>query len=194
MMRTLIKISALVFLTIGINAQDLDVDGSARITEMTKDNTADSLVVRLADGTLGIRDVSSIIDQLLTVIATLQNGVVDFDGNHYSAVLVGNQVWMKENLRTRHYNNGIAIPHVVDTLAPNGWAGLSSPAYCWYNNDSATYANTYGALYNYFTVADTNSNNVCPVGWHVANQWRMGLFFQTTLQTMDSDMKEVEMT
>ncbi len=41
-------------------AQNLEVEGKAKITQMDKDNTADSVVVRLADGTLAIRDVSSL--------------------------------------------------------------------------------------------------------------------------------------
>ena len=44
------------------------------------------------------------------------------------------------------------------------WAGLSTPAYCWYNNDEATYKPLYGALYNWFAV---NTGNLCPTGWHV---------------------------
>jgi uncharacterized protein (TIGR02145 family) len=49
------------------------------------------------------------------------------------------------------------------------WKDIYTPAYCWYNNDAPTYKDTYGALYNWFTV-DVLSNggkNVCPAGWHV---------------------------
>ncbi len=38
----------------------LEVLGKAQIIDMPKDNTADSVVVRLADGTLGVRDVSTL--------------------------------------------------------------------------------------------------------------------------------------
>lgn len=38
----------------------LEVIGEAQIINMPKDNTADSVVVRLADGTLGVRDVSTL--------------------------------------------------------------------------------------------------------------------------------------
>ena len=47
----------------------------------------------------------------------------------------------------------------------------ATPAFCWYNNDSITYADIYGPLYNWFTIDKfSNGNkNVCPVGWHVPN-------------------------
>lgn len=45
-----------------INGQDIEVAGNAKIIEMSKVNQADSLVVRLPDGTLAVRDASSIKD------------------------------------------------------------------------------------------------------------------------------------
>jgi uncharacterized protein (TIGR02145 family) len=50
---------------------------------------------------------------------------------------------------------------VTDSTA---WLNLTTPGYCWYNNDAATYKNTYGALYNWFTV---NTSKLAPSGWHV---------------------------
>jgi uncharacterized protein (TIGR02145 family) len=44
------------------------------------------------------------------------------------------------------------------------WASLNTPGYCWYNNDSVTYSNPYGALYNWYTV---NTGKLAPKGWHV---------------------------
>jgi len=89
--------------------------------------------------------------------------VTDIDGNVYHTVHIGTQVWMVENLKTTRYNNGSAIPLVTDNAV---WIDLSSPAFCWYNNDS-TYKNTYGALYNWYTV---NTNKLAPQGWHVPTQ------------------------
>ena len=90
----------------------------------------------------------------------------DIDGNQYNVVKIGSQVWMKENLKTTKYNDGASIPLV--TLNTD-WSALTTPAYCWYNNDAATYKDTYGALYNwYVTDAASNGNkNVCPANWHV---------------------------
>jgi uncharacterized protein (TIGR02145 family) len=92
--------------------------------------------------------------------------VSDIDGNVYNTVTIGTQVWMAENLKTTKYNDNSTIPLVNDASA---WAALTTPAYCWYNNDAATYKATYGACYNWYTV-DVTSNggkNVCPTGWHV---------------------------
>ncbi|MCX6320482.1 MAG: fibrobacter succinogenes major paralogous domain-containing protein [Bacteroidia bacterium] len=96
-----------------------------------------------------------------TLISGGSTTVTDIDGNGYNTVTIGTQVWMAENLKTIKYNDGTAIPLVTDGAA---WAALSTPGYCWYNNDAATYKATYGALYNWFTV---NTGKLCPTGWHV---------------------------
>ncbi len=93
--------------------------------------------------------------------------VTDFEGNEYRTVRIGSQWWMAENLRSTVYNDGIPIPYVPEPSDPEGWQGLITPAYTWYENDPISYPETYGALYNYYVVSDTNRHNVCPVGWHV---------------------------
>jgi len=90
------------------------------------------------------------------------NTVTDKDGNVYHMVTIGTQTWMAENLKTTQYNDGTAIPLVTDNTA---WENLTTPGYCWYNNNAATYKNTYGALYNWYTV---NTGKLAPTGWHVA--------------------------
>jgi uncharacterized protein (TIGR02145 family) len=67
--------------------------------------------------------------------------VTDIDGNVYPTVIIGTQEWMAENLRTTKYSNGVAIDNVPDDAA---WTGLTTGAYCWYNNDQTTYGSTYG--------------------------------------------------
>jgi uncharacterized protein (TIGR02145 family) len=93
----------------------------------------------------------------------------DVDGNVYNTVTIGAQVWMAENLRTTKYNDGTSIPLVTDSTK---WSDLSTPAHCWYNNDKASYKATYGALYNWYTVA---TDNLCPTGWHVPTtaEWQI---------------------
>ena len=87
--------------------------------------------------------------------------LTDVDGNDYSIVKIGDQIWMAENLKTTRYNDGTSIPLVTDSAS---WGGLTSAAYCWYSNNQVYYGTTYGALYNFYTVAE---GNLCPTGWHV---------------------------
>lgn len=87
--------------------------------------------------------------------------VTDIDGNVYNTIYIGTQLWIAENLKTTTYRNGTTIPLVTDNTT---WSNLTTPAYCWYSNDPATYKAIYGALYNWYTV---NTGNLCPTGWHV---------------------------
>jgi len=99
---------------------------------------------------------------------TLMSGQFsDIDGNVYNTITIGTQIWMKENLKTTKYNDGSSIPLVTDNTA---WINLSTPGYCWYNNDAATYKSAYGAMYNWYTV---NTGKICPPNWHVPTdtQW-----------------------
>jgi uncharacterized protein (TIGR02145 family) len=100
--------------------------------------------------------------------------VTDYDGNVYQTVRIGNQCWMAENLRTTHYSNGVAIPHVSDALSWQSLGGTSK-AWCYYNND-ANNAEPYGLLYTWAAAtngaASSNANpsgvqGVCPDGWHL---------------------------
>jgi uncharacterized protein (TIGR02145 family) len=87
--------------------------------------------------------------------------VTDLDGNIYNTVPIGNQIWMAGNLKTTHYNDGTRIPLVQDAKA---WINLTTPGYCWYNNDSVSNKNNFGALYNWYCVS---TGKLCPYGWHV---------------------------
>lgn len=89
--------------------------------------------------------------------------VIDADGNEYSTVLIGDQIWTVGNLRTTKYNDGTSIPHVTDG---GQWSDLASPAYCWYENSTdATSQEKWGALYNWYAV---NTGKLSPAGWRVA--------------------------
>lgn len=96
------------------------------------------------------------------------NYITDIDGNKYSTVTIGSQVWLVENLKATRYNDGKAIPLVTEN---NAWGALSTPAYCWYDNDEGSHKNTYGALYNWYAV---ETGKLCPDGWHVPSdlEWK----------------------
>ncbi len=87
--------------------------------------------------------------------------VYDVDGNGYHTVTIGTQTWLVENLKTTKYNDGTDIPIVADGKA---WSNLTTPAYCFYNNDAVSYKSNYGALYNWYAV---NTAKLAPKGWHI---------------------------
>jgi uncharacterized protein (TIGR02145 family) len=90
--------------------------------------------------------------------------VTDIDGNVYNVAQIGNQCWMKENLKTTKYSNGDTInTGLMDGL----WSVITSGAYANYNN-TATNDSIYGKLYNGYAVADPRG--LCPTGWHVPSQ------------------------
>jgi uncharacterized protein (TIGR02145 family) len=76
--------------------------------------------------------------------------------------IICNQSWTIHNLDVTTYRNGDAIPKITDDAA---WSSLTTGAYCYYNNDSATYAATYGKLYNWYAVNDPRG--LAPAGWHI---------------------------
>jgi uncharacterized protein (TIGR02145 family) len=90
--------------------------------------------------------------------------VTDIDGNIYRTIEIGTQVWMAENLKTTRLNDGTEIPEIRSGYE---WRGMTTPAYCWYNNDSIAYRSVYGALYNWYSV---NTEKLCPEGWHVPSK------------------------
>jgi uncharacterized protein (TIGR02145 family) len=116
-------------------------------------------------------------------VTPLSSLVNDIDGNAYNTVIIGSQIWMKENLKTTKYNDGTLIPNVtVDAK----WASLTTGAYCDYSNTLAN-STTYGRLYNWYVVdnnaatklASNGGKNVCPTGWHVPSdaEWTTLGFF-----------------
>jgi len=95
--------------------------------------------------------------------------VTDYDNNVYDTIHIGTQVWLKQNLKTKHYLTGDSIPNVT---ANASWSALTTGAYCNYMNDTNNGA-TYGKLYNWFAVND--SRKICPTGWHVPSdgEWNI---------------------
>lgn len=91
------------------------------------------------------------------------NAVTDYDGNSYDAIRIGDQVWMKTNLRTNHYRDGIAIP------VPQGEITWSDTRPCVYEPEESEIPGynpkVYGLYYNWPAV--NNAHGICPKGWHV---------------------------
>jgi uncharacterized protein (TIGR02145 family) len=100
--------------------------------------------------------------------------VTDVDGNSYKTVLIGNQKWMAENLRTKHFSNG--SPIFNGETVPNNCD--SKPYYFNYNQDPNNSV-IYGLLYNYYAASNSSTieprasdlipsgiQGACPTGWH----------------------------
>jgi uncharacterized protein (TIGR02145 family) len=137
----------------------VDMTNGTKLTRVTSPKQVTGLI----NGTQYAFALSAVYageESRLGNIVTATPNVVDIDGNAYHTVTIGTQVWMVENLKTTRYNDGSAIP--MDTNK-SIWSGLTTGAYCWYNN-SATYGSTYGALYNWYAV---NTGKLAPIGWHV---------------------------
>ena len=93
--------------------------------------------------------------------------VTDYDGNQYGTVQIGQQCWMKENLRTTHYAGGGSVTFK-------------------YPNNTASAATVYGLLYNWDAVMNGENassanpsyvQGICPAGWHLPSR---GEFEQLT--------------
>ena len=104
------------------------------------------------------------------------------DGQSYNWIKIGYQLWMTENLRATAYSDGTPIQLVEDDAS---WAnlGISDKACSYYDNDSASYAGTYGVLYNWAAAmngagsSDANPSGiqgVCPDDWHIPGdeEWK----------------------
>lgn len=101
--------------------------------------------------------------QKATTSGCILGTVTDIDGNVYRTVKIGDQIWMAENLRTTHYNDGTEIPMI--TYDSNVMKQTSYGAYSLYDNDP-NYLMTHGGLYNWYAI---ESNKLQPEGWHIAS-------------------------
>ena len=101
--------------------------------------------------------------------------LTDYEGNVYNTVQIGNQCWMRENLRSTQYADGTVIQKI--TYAGTGYATASTVTpyrYAPQNNEDNV--PVYGYLYNLAAVmhgaTPSNANpsgvqGICPMGWHV---------------------------
>ncbi|MBQ7551802.1 MAG: fibrobacter succinogenes major paralogous domain-containing protein, partial [Bacteroidales bacterium] len=114
-----------------------------------------------------IDSLQNVIDDMNFLCGT--STVRDYDGNIYNTVMIDNQCWLKENMRTTHYANG-------DTIHDGGTSNSNTIPYRYApNNDEANVA-TYGYLYNWTaamhgasssTANPSGVQGICPNGWHV---------------------------
>ena len=133
-------------------------------------NLATSLQQQIEDIQAQLDSVGFIIDTAITHTTFIcgTSTVTDVDGNIYNTVQIGNQCWMKENLRTTHYADSTPITT----------ASVTSEVYPrYYDYSSSNIPLTErGYLYNWFAVVNGSNGSsanpsgvqgVCPTGWHV---------------------------
>ena len=104
--------------------------------------------------------------------------VNDFNGITYHTVQIGNQCWMKENLRTTYRSENGPNDFIGNGGGwPSSYVTLSSATTPhWYNSydeDERVQSSDYGYLYNWAAVINYDTENpsgaqgICPNGWHV---------------------------
>jgi len=93
--------------------------------------------------------------------------IVDYGGQTYNTILIGEQCWMKENL-----NIGTRIDG-ENEQTDNG----AIEKFCYNDNDAN--CNEYGGLYEWNEMMQystmQNSQGICPDGWHIPtdNEWKI---------------------
>lgn len=123
------------------------------------------------------------------ILLHAQKLVKDIDGNFYHTITIGTQDWMAENLKVTHYNDGTIIPLVLDE---GEWSLLTKGAYCVPEKNSKSYQNTFGVLYNFYTVI--NNRNLCPDGWRMptTSEWETLINYLGGVEIAGGQMKKID--
>jgi len=115
------------------------------------------------NGVVGLTDLMNLLSvygEVLTLPFPCGDPV-SYQGYDYATVLIGDQCWFAENLRSENYENGDAIP---SNLSIGEWSSTTSGATALYMESSSNWE-VYGRLYNWYAVDDARA--LCPSGWHV---------------------------
>jgi uncharacterized protein (TIGR02145 family) len=162
-------------------AECIPSDGESNCCSVLND-AVDSLQEMINSSLRALQDkidsMQQVIDSLGLIVDTSithlgfycgTSTVTDYDGNVYNTVKIGDQCWMRENLRTTHYADGTAVP------AGGGNKSDTDPYYYDYSSSGMALAQR-GYLYNWPAAkrgASSSSANpsgvqgICPAGWHL---------------------------
>ena len=84
--------------------------------------------------------------------------------NNSETVIIGSQLWMKENLNVTTFRNGDTIPEAKTNSEWKKAGEDKTPAWCYYNNEAEN-GKKYGKLYNWYAVKDPRG--LAPTGYHL---------------------------
>ena len=121
------------------------------------DNTEDLLNVSYGQYTVYITDANQCTSSNAAKILSLGLGnITDYEGNVYETVQMGDQVWMRENVRSAKYSDGSDIIADDDSIK---YAFINTPNI---DTEGRLYLHQY-ALYG----PPLYETEVCPSGWHI---------------------------
>jgi len=106
----------------------------------------------------------------------------------YKTVIIGNQVWMTENLNVDKFRNGDPIPQAKTNSEWEAAGNNHQPAWCYYMNDAKS-GEKYGKLYNWYAVNDPRG--LAPKGWHIPSdaEWKTLTNYLGGRETAGAKMK-----
>ena len=131
--------------------------GTGTATGIYPDNGTGSLTLKFASDHSAIYTGFAIKVKLVSMCpATVYKSV------YYNTVRIGEQCWIKENLR---YGAGTLQTATSPTVS-------STNAYRYYPNNTSNNLNTHGYLYNFAAIcngstATSGMQGICPSGWHI---------------------------
>ncbi len=162
-------------LTVGGGTQPYSFQWSTgAVTEDIDNLHAGSFVVLVSDA--GNQEVSDTFVITQPEI-TLSDSLIDYDGNRYSIVKIGEQFWMGENLKVTHAPDGKPV---------TGYA---------YGNDENNVA-VYGRLYTWDVAMNgttvEEAQGICPCGWHVPSDEEFKILeMELGMTRLEADMENI---
>lgn len=85
--------------------------------------------------------------------------LTDVDGNNYDTVCIGTQTWMSQDLKVKHFPNGIALQEFRTKQKEPAYSDYGGKIL--YNAMAAQYGETSG---------NGHVQGVCPDGWHLPSR------------------------
>jgi uncharacterized protein (TIGR02145 family) len=98
---------------------------------------------------------------------------IDADGNFYTTIKMGDQMWMAESLRTTKYNDGTPI---FDASTGANWNAIT-------NDAEGGYTTRVNTPFIYYTWGVVNTGKLCPPGWHVPSEIEFNTLFDYVKNT-----------